>query len=250
LQQNSSSFIEEFPEDILVDEKRRKSNRLWNILTIVLLILMVGLCAVFFMIFSDPLSPLNPAPPPTMPVLIILPTSTATQRVLPPTWTPTPLIVTPTLTKTSAPASGLPQGTTQPTSTRDLSASAPFVLQGAPMAIADSLFRGTSDCKWMGVGGNVYDLQGRPVTGLKVRLGGVLNGKSITPERTTLTGLARAYGESGYEFTLAEQPIGSTNALWIRLYDQVDIPISEKIFFDTTNDCAKNLVLINFKQVR
>jgi hypothetical protein len=250
LQQNSSSFIEEFPDDILIDEKRRRSDRLWNILTIILLIFMVGLCAAFFMIFSNPQSTLNPAPPATMPVLIILPTSTATQRILPPTWTPTPLIVTPSATNTSAPPSGLPQGTTQPTSTRDLSASVPFVLQGEPMGIADSLFRGTSDCKWMGVGGNVYDLQGRPVTGLKVRLGGVLNGKSISPERTTLTGLARAYGESGYEFTLADQPIGSTSALWIRLYDQVDIPISEKIYFNTYNDCAKNLILINFKQVR
>ena len=250
MQQNPYSHIEEFPEDILVDEKRRRSDRLWNILTILLLIFMVGLCAAFYMIYTDPESPLNPAPPATMPVLIVLPTSTATPRVFPSTWTPTPLVVTPTITNTSIPPSGLPQGTTMPTPTRDLSASAPFVLQGAPMAVADSLFRGQGDCKWMGVGGNVYDLQGRPVIGLKVRLGGVLNGKSITPERTTLTGLARAYGESGYEFTLADQPIGSTQALWIRLYDQQDIPVSDKIYFDTYNDCAKNLMLINFKQVR
>jgi hypothetical protein len=250
LQQNPSSYIEEFPDDILVDENRRKSDRIWNILSIVFLILILGLCAVFYLIFSNPLSPLNPSPPATMPALIILPTSTATQRVLPPTWTPTVKYVTPTSSQTPPPAAGLPAGTTEPTATRDLSASYSFVLQGAPMAVADSLFRGTSDCKWMGVGGNVFDLQGRPVIGLKVRLGGVLNGKSITPERTTLTGLARAYGESGYEFTLADQPIGSTNSLWLRLYDQVDIPVSEKIYFDTVNDCAKNLVLINFKQVK
>jgi hypothetical protein len=250
LQQDSSSYIQEFPEDILVDEKRRRSNRLWNIFTILLLVLMIGLCAVFFMIFTDPESPLNPAPPPTMPVLIVLPTSTATQRALPATWTPTVVTVTPSVTPTTGIQATLPLGTTEPTPTRDLSASAPFVLQGAPMAVADGLFRGTSDCKWMGVAGNVYDLQGRPVIGLKVRLGGVLNGKSITPERTTLTGLARAYGESGYEFKLADQPIASTSALWIRLYDQQDIPISDKTYFDTFNDCAKNLVLVNYKQVR
>jgi len=250
LRQDPSSFIQEFPDEILVDEKRRRSDRLWNIFTILLIVLMVGLCSVFYLIFSNPESALNPAPPPTMPVLIVLPTSTATQRALPPTWTPTVIVLTPTLTSTTGPQATLPLGTVQPTSTRDLSASAPFVLQGAPMAVADGLFRGTNDCKWMGVAGNVYDLQGRPVIGLKVRLGGVLNGKSITPERTTLTGLARAYGESGYEFKLADQPIASTSALWIRLYDQQDIPISDKTYFDTYNDCAKNLVLVNYKQVR
>jgi hypothetical protein len=250
LQQDPSSYIQEFPDDILVDEKRRRSNRLWNIFTVLLLVVMIGLCAVFFMIFSNPDSPLNPAPPPTMPVLIVLPTSTATQRALPATWTPTVITVTPSVTPTTGLQATLPLGTTEPTPTRDLSASAPFVLQGAPMAVADSLFRGTTDCKWMGVAGNVYDLQGRPVIGLKVRLGGVLNGNSITPERTTLTGLARAYGESGYEFKLADQPIASTSALWLRLYDQQDIPISDKTYFDTFNDCAKNLVLVNYKQVR
>lgn len=250
MQQDPSSYIQEFPEDILVDEKRRRSNRLWNIFTILLLVVMIGLCAVFFLIFSNPDSPLNPAPPPTMPVLIVLPTSTATQRALPATWTPTVITVTPSITPTTGLQATLPLGTTEPTPTRDLSASAPFVLQGAPMAVADSLFRGTTDCKWMGVAGNVYDLQGRPVIGLKVRLGGVLNGNAITPERTTLTGLARAYGESGYEFKLADQPIASTSALWLRLYDQQDIPISDKTYFDTFNDCAKNLVLVNYKQVR
>ncbi len=119
------------------------------------------------------------------------------------------------------------------------------------MAVADGLFRGTNDCKWMGVAGNVYDLQGRPVIGLKVRLGGVLNGKSITPERTTLTGLARAYGESGYEFKLSR----STHRFHKRALDPARttsriFPISDKTYFDTFNDCAKNLVLVNYKQVR
>ena len=110
MRQNPSSFIQEFPDDILVDEKRRRSDRLWNIFTILLIVLMVGLCSVFFLIFTNPQSALNPAPPPTMPVLIVLPTSTATQRALPPTWTPTVIVLTPTLTSTTAPAGIFPRG--------------------------------------------------------------------------------------------------------------------------------------------
>ena len=127
---------------------------------------MIGLCAVFFMIYTDPESPLNPAPPPTMPVLIVLPTSTATQRALPATWTPTVVTVTPSVAPTTGIQATLPLGTTEPTPTRDLSASAPFVLQGAPMAVADGLFRGPATV-------NGWESQGMCMTCRDARLSGL-----------------------------------------------------------------------------
>lgn len=243
--------LREFHDDILVaDPQAYKRDRIWNILSILGLLAIVGVIAVAFMIFNNPQASINPFPPPTMPVLIVLPTATATPRMLPPTWTATALPVTPTETPVIlVESSGLPEGTTQPTPTRDLSASAPFILQGDPVAVASSMFHADTTCDWMGVGGNVYDMQGRPVFGLMVKIGGYLGGKSVK-EMTTLTGLARAYGESGYEFKLGDKPVASNNSLWIQLFDQAQIPISEKITFDTYGECNKNLILINFKQVR
>lgn len=50
---------------------------------------MLGLFAVS--IFTNPYSALNPFPPPTIAPTMVVPTSTATLRVLPATWTPTPM---------------------------------------------------------------------------------------------------------------------------------------------------------------
>lgn len=243
--------LREFHQDILVDDPRAfQRDRIFNILSVFGLLCVLGVIAATFMIFRDPHASINPFPPPTMPVMIVLPTATATPRILPPTWTATAPPLPPTGTPViQVESSSLPEGTTQPTPTRDLSASAPFILQGDPVAVASSMFHGDATCDWMGVGGNVYDMQGRPVFGLMVKIGGYLGGKSVK-EMTTLTGLARAYGESGYEFKLGDKPIVSNDSLWIQLFDQAQIPISEKIYFDTFGECNMNLVLINFKQVR
>jgi len=36
----------------------------------------------------------------------------------------------------------------------------------------------------------------------------------------------------------------------VQLLDQAGAPLSEKIYFETFEDCNRNLVFINFKQVR
>lgn len=89
-----------------------------------------------------------------------------------------------------------------------------------------------------------------PVTGLIVRLGGTLPGITFPQPMLTLTGVALNYGPGGYEFPLAEKPIASKRSLWLQLLDQSGLPLSEKAYFDTYESCDKNLILINFKQVR
>jgi len=99
------------------------------------------------------------------------------------------------------------------------------------------------------VAGRVVDLQGRPVIGMRVHLTGIYDGKTI--ELTTLTGGASAwYGDSGFEFVLGDTILASTQSLAIQLNDQSFLPISELVIFDTYATCDKNLILINFKQVR
>ena len=65
-----------------------------------------------------------------------------------------------------------------------------------------------------------------------------------------LRGALAQYGPSGYEFKLSDAPVDSIQNLYVQLLDQADLPLSEKFYFDTFNDCERNLVLVNFKQVR
>ena len=93
-------------------------------------------------------------------------------------------------------------------------------------------------------------MQDRPVTGILVLLGGTLEGKTLNA--VTMTGTALNYGPAGFEFELADHPVATSNNLWIQLVDQSYIPLSGKVYFDTFADeaCEKNLIIINFKQVR
>jgi hypothetical protein len=103
----------------------------------------------------------------------------------------------------------------------------------------------------MGVAGQVFDLTGAPVTGLLIRLGGSLPGVDDPKDMLSLTGTALNYGREGYyEFTLADIPVVSKQSVWVQLVNQENTPLSEKIYFDTYESCDKNLVILNFKQVR
>jgi hypothetical protein len=244
-------------EDLAERQKRRhrrqRSDMVWNFLTGIVLLATVGLIGAMMLLFSNPHIALNPFPPPTMPVLVVLPSSTPTLVVMPSTWTPTPPpIQTPKpiqMTSTPEPTFNLPTSAPPTPIVTDENAAYPFALKSQPIAMSNTVFRPDSDCNWQGVAGRVEDLQGRPVVGMLVRLTGFYNGKTIA--LTTLTGGAQAwYGESGYEFLLGQKPIDSTGSLSIQLTDQGLLPISDRVIFNTYAACDKNLILINFKQVR
>ena len=248
---------EELAERGRRQRRKQKRDLVWNVLTGLAIIGIVSLVGIFALIFSNPTIGLNPLPPPTMPVLVDLSTPTATLFQLPPTWTATigptgtprpeatstemlPTVATATIAiATQAPA------TPRPTS----DGLYPFALESAPIAMASTVFHTDGDCNWQGVAGRVVDLKGSPVPNIRVRLKGIYNGKSI--DMTTLTGLAAAwYGESGFEFQLGTKPIASTALLAIQLEDQSFLPLSDQVILDTYSTCDKNLILVNFKQVR
>ena len=238
--------------------KRRKSDQLWNILTGLVIIATVLLVGGLMLIYSNPYIALNPFPPPTMPVLVVYPTSTPTLVNLPSTWTPTPkLTETPRSTSTmvtpQTPVPTIPTiivtTPTQTISTPNTGSLYPFALEGSPAAMANIVFRPNSSCDWQGVAGRVVDIQGRPLVGIRVVLKGTYNGKTI--DMASLSGeAASTYGESGYEFQLGTKAIASTGLLSVQLNDQSFLPISDRVIFDTFATCDKNLILINFKQVR
>jgi hypothetical protein len=229
----------------------------WNLLTLLVLLLTAGVVGVFAVIFTNPTSALNPFPPPTMPALMQFPTETPTpQNVLPPTWTPAP-------TNTLAPSpTPLPSNTPEPTvtpfilspsatptTTQETSGMRFIIERNNPIAASSKVFHPEAECKWMGVAGQVFDITGAPITtGVQIWLGGVLNG--VYREIPSLTGVAQNYGPAGYEIYLGDTPTASRQALWVQLLDQAGLPMSERVYFDTYADCEYNVIIINFRQVR
>lgn len=244
-------------EEIAERQKRRQHKRqsdmVWNVLTAIFIIASLAAIAFFGILFADSSAAINPFPPPTLPALVQLPTSTPTLVMLPATWTPTVTAPVPP-TQTPSPfvptetvvAAGTVAATTQATANNSLY---PFASKGDPSAVANTVFHPDSDCNWQGIAGQVWDIQGRPLVGYRVHLTGYYNGKSI--DQTTLSGGAQAwYGESGYEFVLGNTPVDSTGQLSIQLDDQSFMAISNSVVVNTYSDCNKNLVLVNFQQVR
>lgn len=94
---------------------------LYDVITLLFVILTVGLVAIMVLIINDPQTTLNPFPPPTVPPLVNLPTLTPSATITPtatasgtPTNTPTP---TNTAIPPSATASNTPTPTDTPTTT-------------------------------------------------------------------------------------------------------------------------------------
>jgi hypothetical protein len=227
----------------------------WDALTLLLLVGMAIWSAVTLLIFNNPYSLLNPFPPDTPIPTIFVPTSTPlpTNTVsLPETWTPT---VTETATPTHTPVPATPTMTFTPTETttpgpptRTPPASAyPYQLRLQPSYLAGSVIHPDEGCK-MWVAGQAFDMKDSPVIGITVQIGGTLDQKNIY--LLSLTGTALQYGPGGYEFVLAENTIRSQNSVWVQLLDQEQKPLSDRISFSTLDSCEKNLILVNFKQVK
>lgn len=232
--------------------RRQRRDATWNAFSGIVIAAAVVAAALLVWVFIDPSAPLNPFPPPTMPVLAVAPATTPTLYVLPATWTPTSApSSTPAPTATHTPLPTLPATPTKATVviTADPNAQYPFVLKSNPVPMSNLIFHPEGNCNWQGVAGQVVDLQGRAVVGLSVHLSGTYAGKTV--DMTTLTGAAQAwYGESGFEFVLGQTPIASSGELSIQLADQGMLAVSDQVAFDTFAACEKNLVLVNFRQVR
>ena len=246
-------------DDAFGTKRRSISGIIWNILTVIMLLSVLLVVGVFTLLFINPYTSFNPFPPPTMPAPLEFPTATPTLReVLPPTWTPLPTDL-PTPTSPPRPTATLPPTPTffslNPTQSASGDAtptpSMPFVVQGRQAQAIPNIAYPELECNWMGVAGRVFDLRVSPVTGQQVQLGGTLPGApNIGDFNITLTGLAPQYGAGYYEFKLADKPVESNGTLWLQLLDQAGLPMSEKIYFSTYDDCDKNLIVINFEQVR
>ena len=186
---------------------------------------------------------LGPYKPESTPVLTPAANETLVVSQTPFSLATDPFAPTGTMTPTFAPT--LTPTITQ-TQTREV---LPFVLFGEQETMSSALIRPQLDCDWLVIAGQVWDLQGDPVTdSVSVHLFGELNGYEIDQYRSP--GTEEAYGESGYEFALEGFVLDSAESLYIQLVDADNFPLSNPYLLQTYEDCQQNLILVNFKQVR
>jgi len=225
--------------------------QMWDMLSILVLILTACIGVYFVYIFITPNSPFNFLPPGGFGPKT--PTVTVTPLGLQATWTASPTLeLTPSDTPrptftpffTSTPFSLVPPTkTAKPTSTPK----APFSAN-APTQVESTLIHPDLTCNWAGIGGTVVDANNGPVIGTVVVLRGTLNGDKI--EQQTVSGINKEYGTSGFEFVIGNAPVASDKTLSIQLVDQQNIPLSDPVQIITSTDCSKNLVLVRFKRNR
>jgi hypothetical protein len=157
------------------------------------------------------------------------------------------------ITPSTTPEVLLPTATTvaQVTSTSVASSTfASFEVQpSTPIGMVAWFNLPSPGCSYMGVGGQVFDYQGSPKNGLVVRIGGMMEGRSIE----SIDAITRAdspLGPGGYLFDLAAKPIATDKTLWLQLFDpETSEPLSESLYLTTYDQCEANLVLVNWRQI-
>ena len=164
-----------------------------------------------------------------------VPTSIPTETSIIPTITATPT-PTPTPTQTGTPTPPGPSPTPSPTRSSfpfTKSEASPFYLQNSA---------NSAGCDWMGVAGEVLDLNRNPVQvgSYQVHVWG-----SGLDERVVVGG-APAYSPSGWEQFLFNSPV-------VRDYNvQLETPngtaVSQVYSFQTRASCSQNLVRVDFLQ--
>jgi hypothetical protein len=104
-----------------------------------------------------------------------------------------------------------------------------------------------SGCNWMGIAGQVFGLNGDPLTGVVIEVGGSLNGQPL--HGLALTGSSPSVGPGGYVIALADYPVQSDGTIWIQVLDQGGNPKTGRILLTTSDRCEENLTLINLIEV-
>jgi len=243
---------DDFDFDGTQSRRTRAPIQLWDLLSILVLLLTLCLVGYFALVYINPASSLNILPPGEGIFASNVPTSTAAPIQLQPTWTASPtLVVTPSDTPrptitplpTNTPFSLVPPTkTAKPTSTPK----APF--GGSFTQVESTIIHPELACSWAGIGGTVVDANNSPIIGTVVVLRGTLNGSTI--EQQTVSGINKEYGPSGFEFVVGTAPVESNKTLYVQLVDQQNIPLSEPVQITTSTECGKNLVMVRFKRNR
>ena len=117
---------------------------------------------------------------------------------------------------------------------------------GTPAAI-ENFIRPDVECDWSGIGGQVFNLQGDPASGLVIKVTGDLEGTPVF--LLALTGGAFQLGPGGYLIQFTDHPFDSNGSLRLELLDIAGQPISWVIPLETFADCERNLLIFNLVEI-
>jgi hypothetical protein len=117
-----------------------------------------------------------------------------------------------------------------------------YMQPGTPTRLANFVTP-EAGCNWLGIAGQVFDLNGNPLTGVVIEVGGSLNGQPV--QQLALTGSSPAVGPGGYVIVLEDHPVQSDGTVWFQLLDQGGSPKTGRILLTTSDRCEENLTLIN-----
>jgi hypothetical protein len=185
-------------------------------------------------------------PPPLETEIILNSSGTLTTSTLAITQSNTPFsTIQPTYALTSGPVITFTETPTALLTATRL----PYQLQISSPVYIKNFNHPDSGCNWLGVAGQVFNADGKPLDNLVVVIKGKLGEKVINS--VMLTGLeeAKAYGPGGYEIFLYDKVIGSTKSLVIYINDLKGNLVTPVTEFDSVADCNKNLIIINFKEI-
>jgi len=250
---------EDFDFDGTQSKRSEAPMQMWDMLSILVLILTVCLVGYFALIFINPASSLNILPPGGGLFSNPTPTFTVTPLQLEATWTPSPTLELtpsdtprPTLTPifTNTPFSLVPPTKTPRPSATPTTPKAPFSV--TVNYIQSTIFYPELTCSYFIVGGEAVDVKNAPYKFGIVKVGGTLNGQTIDPDKhTTVTGVATQFGQGGFEIPIPEVPlVDSKGTLWIQMFHTDGTPLSDRKDFNTYNDCQRNLIQVRFKANR
>ena len=282
-------FQDDYDDDGSRRGPRNLSELIFNIGTLFFLIASACLAGYFLLIFLTPQSPLNFFPPdPAIPVVTARPSATpfptstpeANQPLPTNTLAPgeTPIAVQPTVGETSvgetpvgSPTEEVPEATLAPTDAEITPLPTPtdfvsipptptdippisdysFVVQeGSPVALTSEIFRPEYECNVSILAGQVFK-DGAPLTQQNIVLYGPAEGSSGI--QTAITGredLTQIYGPAAFEFILDDQLIATQGLFSVQLVDQNNNALSQRIYFDTYDNCDENVVMINFVNIK
>ncbi|HQE94139.1 MAG TPA: hypothetical protein PLH19_15725 [Anaerolineae bacterium] len=223
-------------------------DRLFNVLSLVMLGLTVITLLCYLMIAINPYLPFNPFPPPPRQIAVVAtntPTPTlahspvATWTLTPtPTITPTPPpSFTPTPTRTPTPITPSPTATSTATPTPRVTRSPwPFTYE---LTYETPVY----SCNWMGVAGTVVDIDGKALKGYPVHVWG--GGIDVVVN----SGDNQRYGDSGWEQFFLNYPQELNGVFRVQIHDKDNPnhpPVSPEIVLNFQGVCSKSLAYIVF----
>ncbi len=118
------------------------------------------------------------------------------------------------------------------------------ILSSYPFGVADEQVKYhpySGGCDWLGVGGDVADMNDNPLQGVRVHVWG------DGVDQLVLSGTSGDWGPAGWQVKLAEAP--KVGRYHVQLVAADDSPLSPVVAFDTRDSCVENLVMVRFLQI-